>query len=293
MTRTLPPLAVAGLIINATVWGLSWMVFKGLQGQGMHPLWSTAWLYGACTVLLMAFKWPVVRAFGVHAGIWVLAIASGMTNTCFNTAVAIGDPVRVVLLFYLMPIWAVLLARLMLGEAMTLRALARVALGLLGALIVLWEPALGIPYPRQWADWLAIAGGFFFALNNVMLRKLSAVDEWARAIAMFLGGTLLALLGAVALQGSGMIAAQPVFTFYIAGMLALWTALFLVSNLALQYGAARLPANITAVVMLSEVLVVALSSWLFGDTHIRMQDAVGGLIILAAPWLVQDAGRTA
>lgn len=289
---TLPPLAVAGLLTNATVWGLSWIVFKGLQGHGMHPLWSTAWLYGACTLLLMVFKLPVIRAFGLHAGIWMLAFASGMTNTSFNTAVAIGDPVRVVLLFYLMPIWAVLLARWILYEPITTHAMARVALGLLGAFIVLWEPAQGMPYPRHLADWLAIAGGFFFALNNVLLRKLSEVDEWARAIAMFVGGTLLALLGAAVLQGSGVIGAQPGLSPYIIGMLALWTVLFLVSNLALQYGAARLPANITAVIMLSEVLVVALSSWLFGDTHIRPQDIVGGLIILSAPWLVQDAKRS-
>jgi drug/metabolite transporter (DMT)-like permease len=284
----LPLRPVVALLTNATVWGLSWIVFKGLQVQGMHPLWSTAWLYGGCAVVLLLFKWPVMRAFGLHAGIWALAVASGMTNACFNTAVAIGDPVRVVLLFYLMPIWAVLLARLLLQEAMTPRALLRVGLGLLGAFIVLWDPVLGVPYPRQLADWLAITGGAFFALNNVLLRKLSAVDEWARALAMFLGGTVLALLGALILQGAGVIGALPGWSPYIAGMLALWTGLFLLGNLALQYGAARLPANITAVIMLTEVLVVALSYWLIGDAQIRAQDVVGGLIIMATPWLIQD-----
>jgi drug/metabolite transporter (DMT)-like permease len=286
--RSLPPLAVAALLTNATVWGLSWIAFKGLQAQGVHPLWTTAIIYGASAVLLIAFKANTLKLFVLHGGLWGIALGSGMTNACFNTALAVGDPVRVVLLFYLMPIWAVLLARMLLHEAITQRALARIALGLAGAFIVLWDPALGVPYPRQTADWLAIAGGFFFALNNVMLRKLNNVDEWARAIAMFAGGALLALAGALVLRGSGVVGSLPVFSPYIIGMLAFWALMFLIGNLALQYGAGRLPANVTAVIMLSEILVVALSSSLWGDSQIRVQDIVGGLIIIAAPWIIQD-----
>jgi drug/metabolite transporter (DMT)-like permease len=291
--RALPPLAVAGLLTNATVWGLSWIVFKGLQAQGLHPLWTTAVIYGASALLLMVFKAATLRLFMLHAGLWGIVIGSGMTNACFNTALAVGEPVRVVLLFYLMPIWAVLLARILLHEPITPRALARIALGLIGAFTVLWEPQLGIPYPRHTADWLAIAGGFFFALNNVMLRKLNEVDEWARAIAMFGGGALLALAGALLLNSVGLIGGLPVFSSYIAWMLALWAALFLMGNLALQYGAGRLPANITAVIMLSEILVVAVSSWLFAQSQIRAQDIIGGLIIIAAPWIIQDRATPA
>jgi drug/metabolite transporter (DMT)-like permease len=286
--RTLPPLAVLGLLTNATVWGLSWIVFKGLQAQDLHPLWTTAIIYGVSTVLLLIFKKPTLRLFAVHAGLWGIALGSGMTNACFNTALALGDPVRVVLLFYLMPVWAVLLARLVLHEAITPAAIMRIVLGLAGAFIVLWEPSLGVPYPRQAADWLAIAGGFFFALNNVMLRKLNDVDEWVRAFAMFAGGTVLALAGALALQAVGAISGLPAPSLYIGWMLVAWTGLFLIGNLALQYGAGRLPANITAVIMLSEILVVALSSSLFGQSEIRVQDVIGGLIIIATPWLIQD-----
>ena len=41
--------------------------------------------------------------------------------------------------------------------------------------------------------------------------------------------------------------------------------LFFLSNLSLQYGAGRLPANVTAIIMLTEVPVAALSAlWLGG-----------------------------
>jgi drug/metabolite transporter (DMT)-like permease len=153
---------------------------------------------------------------------------------------------------------------------------------------VLWQPALGLPIPHQTADWLAIGGGFFFALNNVMLRKLNHVNEWSRAIAMFAGGAILSLLGAVVLMQFGTVAAPNFSGPGVPGTLVLWTLLFLVGNLALQYGVGRLPANITAVIMLAEILIASVSAWMFGGAEIRVQDLIGGLIIISAPWLIQD-----
>ena len=49
----------------------------------------------------------------------------------------------------------------------------------------------------------------------------------------------------------------------MAGALGLGV-LFLLSNLALQYGAARLAANVTAVVMLTEVLFASVSAIALG-----------------------------
>jgi drug/metabolite transporter (DMT)-like permease len=57
---------------------------------------------------------------------------------------------------------------------------------------------------------------------------------------------------------------------------------FLVSNLALQYGAARLPANVTAVVMLSEVLFAALSAAWLGGESLSARTLAGGALIVAA-----------
>ncbi len=111
----------------------------------------------------------------------------------------IGDVVRVVLLFYLMPLWTVLLARWLLHEPLSPAARCCAwLLALAGALVVLWPPGGGWPLPRSLPDWLGLAGGFAFALNNVMLRREAARSEGARALAMFVGG---ALVGGPALAG--------------------------------------------------------------------------------------------
>jgi drug/metabolite transporter (DMT)-like permease len=290
--KSAPWLAVAGLLVNATVWGLSWIPFQSLAGNGIHPLWATGVIYAVAAVGLAAARPAALRECLKHTGLLWLALAAGLTNALFNSAVAFGDVVRVVLLFYLMPIWAVLFARWLLGEPFTGRAFARITTGLAGAMLVLYEPGMGLPLPRSLPDWMAIAGGAAFALNNVVLRRLASSGEAARTLSMLLGAVLLPVAAASVLSAGGAIA-WPVFgASGVLAILALWSALFLLANLGLQYGAARLPANVTAVIMLSEVLVASGSAWLAGAAELQVPDLLGGALILAAPWLFADR-RTA
>lgn len=220
--------------------------------------------------------------------LWVLVLAAGSTNAAFNWAVSIGDVVRVVLLFYLMPIWAVLLARLLLKERITAAVVLRLLLALSGAAVVLWPPGLqgsggpALPLPRSLADWLGVAGGFFFALNNVMLRRESHRSEEGRAMAMFVGGVVVAGSLAAALAAQGRIAWPPDVSSGVALFLLALGGAFLLSNAALQYGTARLSAHATAVLMLSEVLFAAGSAVLFGDAALTLQVVGGGALIVAA-----------
>jgi drug/metabolite transporter (DMT)-like permease len=250
-------LAALALGFNAFVWGVSWWPFRHLQSHGLHPLWSTVFIYLVAVAVIGCLR---PRAFGQvlrTPALWVLVLAAGTTNAAFNWGVAIGDVVRVVLLFYLMPLWVAVLARLMLHEAFTRMAGVRVVLALAGAAIVLQPDGGGWPLPQSLPDWLGVMGGFSFALNNVMLRREARRPEEQRALAMFLGGALVAGTLATGLTVSGRAGWPPMPTagmFVVGGTL---TAFFLLSNLALQYGAARLPANVSSVVMLGGGLILA------------------------------------
>jgi drug/metabolite transporter (DMT)-like permease len=284
----LPALA---LVFNAFVWGVSWWPFRLLEGAGLHPLAATALIYLLAVAVLTVARPAAWREVLRHPALWVLVAASGTTNAAFNWAVTIGDVVRVVLLFYLMPLWAVLLARLLLREPLSAGTLARGALALAGALLILWpRDGAGWPLPRSLPDWLGVIGGFSFALNNVMLRREAARSESARALAMFVGGALISLLLWSVLRSQGAVAGLPPAGGWIMGALVLG-ALFLASNLALQYGAARLPANTTAVIMLSEVLFASVSAVLLGAGAIDSHVVAGGAAIIVAALSAAWQGR--
>ncbi len=278
--RWAPALA---LVANAFVWGVSWWPLRRIEALGVHPLWATVLMFALASALVVAARPRAVAQLARTPALWVLMLASGTTNAAFNWGVVIGDVMRVVLLFYLMPLWAVLLARLVLHEPVTRAAGVRIALALAGAAIVLWPPGGGLPLPASLADWLGVAGGFAFALNNVILRREARRPPESRALAMFFGCVVVAGVIATALTTQARIGAPPGPALaWIAATAALGCA-FLASNFALQYGAAHLPANVTSVIMLTELLFASLSAaWLGGGTFTPQLLAGGALILLAA-----------
>jgi drug/metabolite transporter (DMT)-like permease len=280
------------LVFNALVWGLSWWPFRRMQAQGLHPLWATVLVFALCTVVITCWRPHAVKEVLRTPALWVLVMAAGTTNAAFNWAVSIGDVVRVVLLFYLMPLWTVLLARWLLREPLTGRAALQVLLALTGATVVLWpQDALDsswwrhLPLPTNLAELLGVIGGLSFALNNVMLRKEAQRSEAARGWAMFFGGVLVAGVLAAVLTALGTVAVPPaVNSAWLAPALVL-SVLFLASNMALQYGAARLPANVTSVVMLSEVVFASVSAAMLGAGELTPRVWIGGALIVGAALL--------
>ncbi|MDR6213834.1 DMT family transporter [Paracidovorax wautersii] len=282
------PLPIFALLFNAFVWGLAWWPFQRMHAAGLHPLWATAAMY--CVVLLGLLiarpgLWAQVRQ---HPQLWLLALASGLNNVAFNWAVTIGDVVRVILLFYLMPAWAVLLAWKILGERPTPAALLRLLLAFAGVVLVLLPadaPASRLLHNLSLADALALLGGFMFALTNVTLRRLHAVPGQARMFVMFGGCMLMALtVGTIGLQ-VGVVEPFPApnATWVVTGLLL--SGLLMLGNWALQYGAARLAAGTTAVVMLSEVVFASVSSVLLSASELQPRTLLGGSLILCAALL--------
>jgi len=261
---------------------VSWWPFRNLQSLGLHSLWATGLIYGVMVAAWVAWRPGAAGQVLGTRSLWPLLVACGVSNACFNWAVTIGDVIRVVLLFYLMPAWAALLARWLLHEPMPPRVILRVLLAIAGAAVVLTPPDAGWPVPREPADGLAIVGGMAFALTTVMLRREAARPQPARTLAMFFGGLLVPGGLAVALTVAGTIGAPPApAPGWLLGVAAL-ALLFGFGTLCLQYGAARLPANVTAVVLLSEILFASVSAVALDGGEWSPRLLTGGAMIIAA-----------
>jgi drug/metabolite transporter (DMT)-like permease len=278
-------------MLNAFVWGVSWWPFRELHAQGLHPLWATALIYAVSLLLLLCVRPQAWRAFAREPGLWVLLLASGMTNVGFNWGVTVGDVVRVVLLFYLMPAWTVVLAWGLLGERPTNGGLLRLAIAMAGVFTVLKAPDTPWPVPQSIADWLALAGGFCFALTNIVLRRLRHVAAPSRILAMFTGGAVLASTSGLAGAALGIVPALPApHADWVMVGIALSLG-FLASNVALQYGASHLNAHASALIMLSEIVFASVSSVALGAATMTTRTWIGGgLILFAAAWSAWSGG---
>ena len=279
--KPIPSLPAWALLFGAAGWGVAWYPYRLLAQGGIDGIWATLLTYGLALALGLALFPRHARSLWPLAPLaLVMAAAIGWSNLAYVVGVLEGEVMRVVLLFYLAPLWTVPLARLLLHERLDARGMAVIALAFTGAMAMLWRPDLGLPWPASRADWLGLAAGFLFALGNVLVRKLHGLSDAAKSILIWAGVATVALLH---LPQSAVTAAAA---WPAAGANAGWIVgigvALVAMGLALQYGLARLPANRAIVILLFELVIAAAAShWLAGE-RLRPQDWIGAALIVAA-----------
>lgn len=278
-----PGLAVAGLLFGASAWGLLWFPYRWLDGHGVGGVEASLLTY-AISALLTAVLYPSALGDMRAQPGWALAIAlcAGWTNLAYVLAVLRGEVVRVLLLFYLAPLWTVPLARIVLGERLDRWGGAAVATALAGAAVTLWKPGAGLPAPRDAADWLGLSAGFGFALTNVATRAARRLVLGAKVLAPALG--VIALSSGWLVWHGGSPIPSPVSAQTVGWLAGTGVALGAIA-MAVQYGVTHVKANIAIVVMLFEIVVGAASSaWLAGE-RLTLAGAVGAVLIVGASFL--------
>ena len=269
--------ALISLLAGATIWGLIWHPYRTLEGMAVSPaLGATLTYFVAFLLGLGLFRRQLA---GFRPG-WMLAmigLVAGGCNLGYVLATVHGEVMRVLLLFYLAPLWTVLLARLLLGEKVSLPGAAVIGLSLAGAVIMLWQPSLGLPLPENGAEWLGLATGFLFAFANVLIRKAQELSIEVKSMAVFAGVVVVGL--AVLPFEPGAVTLPPMAGWLLVALIGL---VLLATNLFVQYGLTHTPANRAIVIFLFELVVAALSSWLLAGEAMTLKEWLGGAMIVAA-----------
>lgn len=270
--------AVLSLLTGALIWGLIWYPYRILRDAGIDGVVASTATYGIALLLgLFCFR-DALASFSPSWMLFWLAMASGGCNLGYVVATLNGEVVRVLLLFYLAPLWTVLQSRLLLGERLNRFGAFVVVLSLTGAVTVLWQPSLGLPVPQGAADWLGLGAGFSFALMNVLSRQAHGIRIEVKSMAAFAGAVLIGLVLVLAGFGNPQMPTAPSIWLLLGAV----GCLLVVVNLVVQYGLARVAANRAIVIMLSEVGFAALASWLLADESIGWRELTGGAMIVIA-----------
>jgi drug/metabolite transporter (DMT)-like permease len=278
MTSRLFP--VLALLFGATMWGLIWYPYRLLQDAGVGGVVSSLASYAIPLLLVLPFLWRHFLTARAHFG-WLalLGIAAGWTNMGYVLAVIGGEIMRVVLLFYLAPVWTVMFARWLLGEKLSRWGWLIMAFSFAGALTMLWPEGGGLPLPANQAEWIALSAGATFALSNVVTRKVEGADAWAKSLAIWTGVTLIALaaLGFVSAPFAFAGSAGPMTWLTLVGVgLAIG-----IMTLAVQFGLSRTPANQAIIIFLFELVVAAIASYFLVDEALSAREWAGAAMIVA------------
>ncbi len=273
-------IALVCLLLGATTWGVVWYPFRILEGAGMTSSLSTLAAYTLAVAIGCVLAPRAVRELPRHA--WHLApiaLFAGLSNVGFLIAATGTEVVRVVLLFYLAPVWTVPLAWFLLGERLNIRGLGVMVIAMAGALIILWRPELGAPLPKNGFEWLALASGLSFAVTNVLVRRAQTASAEVKALASCVGVLLVAFPAALLLQPQ--IAHWPALLTANCLLIVVIGVLLLAMTIAMQHGLSVLPANRAAVILLAELIVAAIAAYFLAGEQLRITDGIGGALIVA------------
>lgn len=281
-------LPVVALLAGATMWGVSWYPLRLLEDRGLSGLWTTFVMFAAASavgIFIMRTRWHELRL--QTSSLFWLALANGWCNVAFILAILDGSVVRVLMLFYLSPIWATLLGYFFLGERLSRSGFATLGLAMLGALVMLWDPLVGLPWPQDGADWLAITSGMAFAVSNTLVRKVQAVSVEAKTVVAWGGVAGVAALALLlvaepwpVVTSATLGAAAVLGVFGIAGM-----------TYAVQYGVTHMPVHRSSVILLFEIVAGAVSSQLLSDEVVQAREWVGGAMIVVAGYMFARGAR--
>lgn len=271
-------LAAGALLIGALVWGVLWYPYRVLSGLGVSGITASGLTYGVALVLALLFWRKPLAALRPSWLLLAIGLSGAACNLGYVLATLHGEVMRVLLLFYLAPLWTVLLSRWWLGERLGRFGAGVVGLSLVGAATMLWHPTLGLPWPKNGAEWLGLAAGLFFACSNVLSRRAQDFSVEVKSTAMFVGALAVSLV----LLGLG----WGVPSWPTAGVVWLWLlgvgAVLMLVNGIVQFGLHHTSANRAIVILLSELIFAALSSWLLAGEMMGPREWLGGLMIAAA-----------
>jgi drug/metabolite transporter (DMT)-like permease len=279
-------LAVASLLAAGLLWGTTWMPLKYFGSQGLSGPTLTMLSYGL--IGLAAAPWVVFRRarwWPQRGLVLTMALAGGAANVCFISALVAGEVVRVMLLFYLAPIWGVLGGRVFLGEAITwVRTLAVVA-AVSGALLILGGPQ-ALAAPLSLVDALALASGLLYAAQNIATRAADTTPLDVKSLVIFVGcgaisGAIVFATGEQPPPVSGVLFAQ------LTGFAGFWIMAAMVTTV---WGVTHLEAGRAAVLLVFELVAATVSAVWIGGERLTGTEWIGALLITAAALLEARAG---
>lgn len=274
---------ILALLCGATIWGLVWYPYRLLEQAGLAGEISTSITYFVALLLGLAIFNKSVRPALIFNGqghlLFFICFFAGWANIAYILGILLGEIMRVLLLFYLAPLWTILFSWLLLNEKLSKYGYFVIALSLTGAATMLWQPNHNFPLPSSSGDWLGLLGGIMFALVNVLVRKDQSHSIEVKSMAICFGAALVGLGCTLVMDLSLPVAEVTSNTWLL--LLGVGLAMFMMS-MVLQYGLTHTPANQAIVILLFELFVAAIAAFFLVNEAMSLMEWVGGMMIISA-----------
>ena len=247
-----PRIASAGLVflaITSVCWGLNWPIMKHILTE--WPPLSARGLTGVAGGLLLALL-AVIRgqSLRVPQGQWPRLLLSAVLNvsswmTLMGLALLWLPASEAAVIAYTMPVWASLLAWLILGERMSLTRMLALLMAFAGIAALMGGNGIEASTAKLPGIAMVLLGSFIFALGTIAAKRLPVAMPLIASSALQIG------IGCVPVALAGLLFEHPHFAALSAqgwALMAYMTLIqFCIAYVCWFAALERLPASVAAI----------------------------------------------
>jgi drug/metabolite transporter (DMT)-like permease len=283
------------ILLTGIFWGVYWVPVRAIADLGLNGACGTGAVALAAVLFLLPFamRQKDVLRFANPLGT-ASVVLGGVAFAMYSIGFLYGKVALVILLWFFSPVWSVLIARYLLRWHVPKLRLLAIGFGLSGLFIMLGGDG-GLPVPRNLGEWMAFTGGFLWALATAGMRIKSTLPPAPAAFMFAIGATITCFVFAPFLEPVPSVSAQEALPIMINVLLTggLWWGL---SIAALMWATVRLDPARVGILLMTEVIVGALSAAVFAGENLSVHEIVGGTLVilcgLLEVWPVKRDGGT-
>jgi len=274
----------AATFIGAAIWGLIWLPIQHIDQLGVAGLWTIVLIQPAAAAVAFIFL-VITGSLSTlkHLDNWLVGISFGLSIMLYFTGILLSDVVRVIFLFYTLPIWTILWNALLFRIRPLKRHYAVIAIALLGLWMLLSGGHSWIPKPQNIGDWSGLIAGAAWGLGLTLVENRASASTKATSFISFCWAFVFA---AVALW----LTRDASFNATTKEALSLGLPLAILVGVGIQFpimylmvwGAQKLSAPTAALLTMSEILAASISASLILGNALNSIAWLGGVLIVSA-----------
>jgi len=274
------------LFVTTALWGIFWLPLRHIEKAGISGVWAVVAINVVPLVFLIPFVIYRRKFFFDHLKTKCLVgLAMGGGMAFYAIAFLYTGVLRTTLLFYMSPIWATLLSMFVLGEKINVRRWIAIAVAICGLVLILsGQDSTTTTGGVNRGDVFALLSCLFWGYGTVLLKQSDDLPAADMVPSQYLWATIIGSLVLLSTVGSADFRA-PALAQWIES-LPLIIGFYVVIILPTIFIATRIAQILSpgrfCLLMMSEVLVAAISAPLLAGEAISAIEWLAGLLIITA-----------
>jgi len=267
---------------SGVTWGLFWIPLRGMDRAGVTDAWATVLFYAIPLLLFMPWivrNWRRILCCGWS--LHFIGITTGASLAFYSNAMLYTEVVRGLVLYYTTPVWSLLLARLLLGEAITTPRVLAIVFGVTG-MLVMFGVDLGYPWPKNIGDWMALIGALGWAVAAVLLRKDDGSRSMEICAVYFFYGVIAALVLAISpMAGDIEVPDWSAIVDVLPWSIPI-AIIVIPGAYAAFWGAPHLNPGVVGLLMMTEISVGGITAAIWANEPLGVRELTGIALITVA-----------